>query len=82
MALDLHPIVWYNYVMELINRIKTMTATRWDAPTTEVYNMERALDINIKNKDLKEIRNEGALPVDEFITNTLNFLETLDEVLI
>ncbi len=59
-----------------------MTATRWDAPTTEVYNMERALDINIKNKDLKEIRNEVALPVDEFIKNTLNFLETLDEVLI
>ena len=59
-----------------------MTATRWDAPTTEVYNMERALDINIKNKDLKEIRNEVALPVDEFITNTLNFLETLDEVLV
>ena len=59
-----------------------MTATRWDAPTTEVYNMERALDINIKNRDLKEIRNEVALPVDEFIANTLNFLETLDEVLI
>ena len=59
-----------------------MPATRWDAPTTEVYNMERALDINIKNKDLKEIRNEVALPVDEFITNTLNFLESLDEVLI
>ena len=59
-----------------------MTATRWDAPTTEVYNMDRALDINIKNKDLKEIRNEVALPVDEFIKNTLNFLETLDEVLI
>ena len=59
-----------------------MTATRWDAPTTEVYTMERALDINIKNNDLKEIRNEVALPVDEFITNTLNFLETLDEVLV
>ena len=68
--------------MESRNLVKTMTVARHYIPSTEVYIMERALDIDIKNKDLKEIRNEVALPVDEFITNTLNFLETLDEVLI
>ena len=59
-----------------------MTTRPWDAPCNDVYKMEKALGIEIKNKDLKEIREEVALPIAEFTTAILTFVEDTNEVFV
>jgi len=61
---------------------KTMTTRTWDAPCTDVYKMEKALDIEINRKDLKEIREEVALPINEFTAAILTFVEDTNEVFV
>ena len=59
-----------------------MTTRTWDAPCTDVYKMEKALDIEINRKDLKEIREEVALPINEFTAAILTFVEDTNEVFV
>ena len=73
--------VVYNVVMESRNRVKKVNTQtfRWDAPTGDVYALEAALDIKIGREDRADFRKDIALPVDEFIKNTMAFIEALDE---
>jgi len=68
--------------MEMRKVGKTMMTRPWDAPCTEVYRMEKALDIEINRKDLKEIREEVALPINEFTAAILTFVEDTNEVFV